>query len=39
MIDTHMKGHDRSCPAVAGEGIKFEIAKEGATKEGVVSIK
>ena len=38
-MDTHMKGQDRSCPPVEGEGIKLEMAKEGATKEGVVSIK
>lgn len=34
-----MKGQDRSCPPVEGEAVKLEIAKDGATREGAVSIK
>lgn len=38
MMETHMNGHERSCPPVEGEGNKLEIANDGATKEGAVSI-
>ena len=33
-----MKGQDRSCPPVEGEAVKLEMAKEGATREGAISI-